>query len=83
MEVPYVKSRTQYYPHMKPADIEIWERFIDENPNLYDMVEYDVPVGTTPEFLNEATPEATAGAQRLYSLKIDVVGHKAVFIDII
>ncbi len=33
------------YPHMKPEDIAVWERFINKNPGYFDTVDYDVHLG--------------------------------------
>ena len=71
------------YAHMKPADIELWERFIKEFPEMYDSVQYDVPVGEGPMFDTLITEETGAHDERLYKRKIDVVGFKKDEIDII
>ncbi len=64
------------YPHMKPADVEIWERFIDANSGFFDRVDYDLCVGEGADFLptDESTPDGRQN--RLYKRKIDVVGYK-------
>ena len=63
------------YPHMKPADVAIWERFINTNADFFDTVDYDVHVGEGAEFLptGEDTPDGREN--RLYQKKIDVVGY--------
>jgi hypothetical protein len=33
------------YPHMRPADEEIWNRFIDKNPDRFSYCYYDFRVG--------------------------------------
>lgn len=69
---PY--SKRSHYPHMKPADIAIWERFIDQNPTAYKSVQYDYLVGAPPPF--DPTVNAATGGEvsDLYRKKIDVVG---------
>lgn len=64
------------YPHMKPYDVEVWERFMELNPNMFDGVDYDVCVGEGADFLptGEDTPDGREN--RLYQKKIDVVGYK-------
>lgn len=63
------------YPHMKPADVVIWERFIDAYEDIFDSVDYDVCVGEGADFLptGEDTPDGREN--RLYQKKIDVVGY--------
>ena len=63
------------YPHMKPADIEIWERFIAANPKFFDTVNYDFHVGKGADFLPDDESTAEGRENRLYRKKIDVVGY--------
>lgn len=71
---PYGK-RT-YYPHMKPNDTAIWERFMSANQAFFDTVQYDVLVGTAPDFDTVVNTETGGSIEALYKKKIDVVGHK-------
>lgn len=71
------------YPHMKPADVAIWERFVSGNPSAYDKVYYDVAVGSTPEFDTTVNDTTGGTADMLYKKKIDVVGIKDGRVDII
>ena len=63
------------YPHMKPEDVAIWEMFIEQNPDFFNKVDYDVHVGEGADFLptGEDTPDGREN--RLYQKKIDVVGY--------
>ena len=64
------------YPHMKPGDVAIWERFIKANPDYFTSVDYDVNVGEGAAFdtaLNNLEGQSVAA---LYYKKIDVVGYK-------
>ena len=72
-----------WYPHMKPNDKEIWDRFIVNNPSAYDYCQYDVLVGSDPAFDTTVTPETGGDAWKLYQKKIDVVGFKGERIDLI
>lgn len=72
-----------YFPHMKPNDEAIWRRFIEQFPDVYDSVEYDVFVGTVPEFAREAIGPNGGTGEALYRKKIDVVAFKDDQIDII
>lgn len=79
--VPFGKRN--WYPHMMPYDVTIWERFIEQFPDMYDHVSYDVKVGSLPSF-DTTVNDATGGkADDLYKKKIDVVAYKGDQIDII
>lgn len=68
---------------MKPADVAIWERFIEKYPDAYDIVQYDLHVGDPPPFNPLMDDGEDINQDALYRLKIDVVGHKGGVIDII
>ncbi len=72
--IPYEKRYK--YPHMAPLDVEIWERFIEANPDIFDVVSYDVPVGDGAAFDTVVNEETGGHVNRLYQRKIDVVGRK-------
>lgn len=76
-------GRSPFYPHMKPRDIEIWERFIDAYPDAYIECQYDFHVGDAPAFDTTVEGIADANQHMLYQLKIDVVGYKSNSRDII
>lgn len=65
-----------WYPHMMPKDIGIWERFIMTYPGYFDECQYDVLVGSVPDFADPAKDPSNAGLDTLYRRKIDVVGWK-------
>ena len=64
------------YPHLAPQDKIIWDKFIDDHPDYFDSVDYDVRVGTGQTI--SAKPHAmTAEEWRAHTQKrIDVVGYK-------
>lgn len=64
------------YPHMKPEDVVVWERFITKNPDFFDTVDYDVALGEgAPQ--DPSLPENIArDGKILTQKKIDVVGYK-------
>lgn len=64
------------YPHMKPADVRIWERFVSDHNDFFARVDYDFHVGKGADFLSsdESTPDGREN--RLYQKKIDVVGYR-------
>lgn len=72
-----------WYPHMKPRDIEIWERFITTYPDAYDTCQYDFAVGDVPPFIATASSREGQAMGELYKLKIDVIGYKGDTIDLI
>lgn len=65
-----------WYPHLKPADVHLWEKFIRANEGFFDSVEYDVLVGDPPGWLDTEKDELAKKELPLYLKKIDVVGHK-------
>jgi hypothetical protein len=71
------------YPHMKPYDVAIWERFMLAFPDVYDHCIYDCPVGAGSQFDPTVNDENGADLYDLYRRKIDVVGFKDNQIDII
>lgn len=72
-----------WYPHMKPNDIAIWERFIDANPNAYNSVQYDYNVGNPPPFNTLMDDGEDLNQDALYRRKIDVVARLGARVDII
>lgn len=60
---------------MKPADVHIWEKFIRANPGKFLSCDYDVPVGPTPDWMNDTEDENGPRQGILYRKKIDVVAY--------
>lgn len=84
MAVDFFKYEKGYwYPHMKPRDIEIWERFIAKYPDAYEKCQYDFSVGDVPPFIASASSREGQAMGELYKLKIDVLGYKGGTIDLI
>lgn len=71
------------YPHMKPNDVAIWERFIEQFPDAYEMVQYDVGIGDIPPFMEQTSSPQGQAMRELYRLKIDVLGYAGDRIDLI
>lgn len=63
------------YPHMKPEDVTVWERFIANNPNFFDTVDYDVKCGKGAPQNPELPENIQADGKILTQKKIDVVGY--------
>lgn len=62
------------YPHMKPEDVAVWERFIAQNPAFFETVSYDVPCGRGAEVNPDHPEEIQRDHTILTQKKIDVVG---------
>jgi hypothetical protein len=71
------------YTHMSPADKAIWERFIDQYPQAYDSCQYDFHVGEPPAFNTLYDNGDDKEQDKLYRLRIDVVGRYGSSVDII
>ena len=50
-------ERLDKYPHMRPRDVEIWDKYIALNPEDFMSVRYDVKVGE-PELPGEDISDA-------------------------
>jgi len=64
------------YPHLRPEDVKIWNKFISQNPDFFKAVEYDVKVGEGRSY--EDYPKGPIREDMVYLSKkrIDVVGFK-------
>lgn len=76
-------EKRYWYPHLKPRDIEIWNRFIDKYPDAYLECQYDFAIGDIPQFMKERSSVEGQAMQELYKKKIDVLGHNLDGIDLI
>ena len=79
----FAYKKGYWYPHMKPRDVEIWERFIDKFPDAYEKCQYDFGVGDIPAFIANASSIEGQKMAELYKLKIDVLAYKGDTIDLI
>lgn len=73
--LPYEKRYK--YPGMAPLDVQIWERFIEQNPAAFDEVAYNVAVGGGTPLDTVVNTNTGGDINRLYQRKIDVVGKVA------
>lgn len=76
MEDRFKYGLRYWYPHMKPNDIAIWERFCTKYPDFFDECQYDLAVGSGAAFDTTVDANTGANANELYRRKIDVVGWK-------
>lgn len=72
-----------YYPHMKPNDIRIWEKYVRANPGQFISCDYDIPVGPTPDWLDDQADAVGMKQGILYRKKIDVVAYAPDYIALI
>ncbi len=79
--VPFAKQPS--YPHMRPADVVIWESFLAAYPDAYKEVAYDVMVGDVPDFVMDATDDVGSNITTLYKWKIDVLAKRGGGYDVI
>lgn len=61
------------YPHMKPEDVAVWQRLIENNPGFFDSVDYDVPVGEGAPQNPEHPANISYDGKILTQKKIDAV----------
>lgn len=71
------------YPHMNIRDKEIWERFIAQYPDSYNACQYDFHVGDAPPFNTLMDDDEDRNQDKLYRLRIDVIGHAGDHRDLI
>ncbi len=64
------------YPHMKPQDVSIWERFIKCYPEFFNFCDYDVCVGDIRGDTSDLEPEWQKDAEYLGKYKIDIVAYR-------
>lgn len=64
------------YPHMMPADIRIWSRYLKTNPFPRARIAYDLHVGTPAEPLLGMTEEYERMTEALSRKRIDAVVYE-------
>jgi len=69
----YPFTLLNHYPHMQPADVSLWERFVNFTLPQPWTVAYDVHVGSLPELPPDLPEYLRRDAEALYPAKIDVV----------
>lgn len=73
----HLQEQLQKYPHLLPADVDLWERFMDRYPSFFLSLEYDVHVGGAIDVRPWWSNEDIKTFSHLASKRIDVVGHTA------
>lgn len=59
---------------MSVADTAIWEKFIEKYPKAYNNCQYDFHIGDAPPFNTLMDDGEDLNQDKLYRLRIDVVG---------
>lgn len=71
-----MKHKRPTYPHMMPAEVPIWERFLNLHGEYYDAFDYDIHVGKgvgrIPGYSEEQQRQADAVSRK----RIDAVGKR-------
>lgn len=72
----YVQEKLPKYPHLLPADVDLWERFMAQHADFFESVEYDVHVGGAIDVKPWWSDKDIRSFSHLAAKRIDVVGHK-------
>lgn len=68
-------GKNRNYPHLLQPDIELWERFLDANPDKFSHYDYDVRVGLGRD-PGAASPENIRRMSiDLSQRRIDAIGY--------
>lgn len=67
------------YPHMKPEDVAVWERFINKDPYFFDFCDYDVPCGQGAPQDPKLPENIQYDGKILTQKKIDVIAYRGDF----
>jgi hypothetical protein len=78
--MPHVETEYKYealhkYPHLRPADAAIWERFIEKNPKRFRRVWYDFRIGDHAHDGTTCENCMNTGWYDLTRWQIDVLGE--------
>jgi hypothetical protein len=71
------------YPHMKPEDVAVWERFIKQNPKFFDTCAYDVAIGEGAPQNPEHPAEIQYDGKVLTQKKVDIVAFQGSLVYLI
>jgi hypothetical protein len=76
-EIKYDYGKQDEYPDMRDADREIWEAYIEQNPDRFLHVWYDFRVGDPAECHPDTSPEARVAWADLTRWACDVIAEDA------
>lgn len=71
--IKYPPQIRHKYPHMRPADVRIWEAYLLGHTHPNAQVAYDVHVGSTPSPPPNAPEYLVKHIEAVYPKKIDAV----------
>ncbi len=71
------------YPHLIGEDKEVWDRFVRKFPDRFETVSYDVHVGSGIEAPDEVDTKPAQQWKDLTRKRIDVIGWRNGFAQII
>ena len=71
------KAINHQFPHLRPQEIAVWERFLLQFPDRFDSIEYDVRVGEGITLPDNYQENIRRMALALTKKRIDAVGTKA------
>jgi len=83
MSGQYLYEKRYKYPHLKPLDVAIWERFISARPDFWETVDYDLAIGTGAPIAPGTEENMARDKKILTQYKIDVVGYRGNAVDIV
>lgn len=86
--MPHVEQAVPYeirvkYPHLRPRDVEIWQHFIQKNPDRFNRVFYDYRVGDPEDWPEDAPRYIALAWKDLTMWQIDVTAEDDDFLYII
>lgn len=76
MEGKFNYEKMRKYPHLLGEDVPVWDRFIEQYPDRFNTVDYDVHVGTGIAALHDEEPTFAQQFRALTQKRIDVIGWK-------
>lgn len=72
----YAPEKLRIYPHMLPADVGLWERFLERYGHEFAGFDYDVHVGGRIERQSQWTDEIYEMGSSLVAKRIDAIGYR-------
>lgn len=72
----FTYKKMRKYPHLRPSDALIWERFIDKYPNFFERVAYDFTVGRGADIPANVQPDMARDFSLLTRWRIDATAIK-------
>ncbi len=63
------------YPHLKPEDVAVWERFITQHAGFFESVDYDFKVGEGAPQAPTLPENIARDGKILTQKKVDAIGY--------